>query len=56
MTTTQLKITKLSAADGKKLTDGTTYAKDVYLPEGEEPSKWYEVDEGDVPQESDTLN
>ena len=50
MTTENLQITKLSAAEGKVLTDGETYAKDVYLPYGEDPSKWYEIDEGDVPQ------
>ena len=50
MTTENLTITKLSAAEGKVLTDGKTYAKDVYLPEGEDPSKWYVIDEGNVPE------
>lgn len=36
--------------NSRVLTDGTTYAKDVYLPQGEDPSQWYEIDEGDVPQ------
>ena len=56
MTTENLTITKLSAAEGKVLYNGETYAKDVYLPYGEDPSKWTEVDESEVPQESDALN
>ena len=49
MTTENLQITKLSAAEGKVLTDGETYAKDVYLPEDGDPYDWEEVDE---PEES----
>ncbi len=45
MTITIITITKVSAADGKILYDGKDYRKDVYLPEGEDPSKWQEVDE-----------
>lgn len=54
MTTENLQITKLSAAEGKVLTDGETYAKDVYLPQGEDPSKWHEIDESEVPTEQES--
>ena len=48
MTITIITITKVSAADGKVLNDGKEFIKDVYLPQGDDVSKWVEVDE---PQE-----
>ena len=45
MTITIITITNISAAEGKILYDGKDYRKDVYLPEGEDPSKWEEVDD-----------
>lgn len=45
MTITEYTYKKLSADEGKMLYDGEKYAKDAYISEGEDPSKWQEVDE-----------
>lgn len=49
MTIEEIIIIKLSAAEGKVLTDGEKYAKEIYLPEDGDPYDWEEVDE---PEES----
>lgn len=51
MKTETIKITHLHAAEGKRLTDGKTYAIDVYLAPGDSPENWHEIDAADVPAE-----
>ena len=51
MKTETIKITHLHAAEGKRLTNGQTYAIDVYLAPGDSAENWHEIDEADVPAE-----
>ena len=53
MIETTIEIRELIASDGKVLTDGTTYAKVVYLAPSEDEGKWHEIDESEVPQSKD---
>ena len=46
----KIEIRELIASEGKVLTDGTTYAKVVYLAPSAKVEDWWEVDEEDVPQ------
>ena len=48
MKTETIKITHLHAAEGKRLTDGKTYAIDVYLAPGDSPENWHEIDEAEA--------
>ena len=41
----------LTAEEGKWLTNGETYSKQVWLGVNDSPSNWQEVEEGDVPEE-----
>lgn len=36
---------KLTASDGKVLTNGTEYGKEIYLADTESPANWYEITE-----------
>ena len=36
---------KLTASEGMVLTDGENYGKEVFLAEGADSSKWYEITE-----------
>lgn len=36
---------KLTASDGKMLTNGTEYGKEIYLADTENPANWYEITE-----------
>lgn len=36
---------KLTASDGKVLTNGTEYGKEIYLADTENPANWYEITE-----------
>lgn len=45
-------ITELIADEGKMLTDGETYCHDIRLAHDSDKDNWYEVDEGDVPQDN----
>lgn len=36
---------KLTASDGKVLTNGTEYGKEIYLADTENPDNWYEITE-----------
>lgn len=47
-----IEIRELIASEGKVLTDGTTYAKEVYLAPSASVEDWWEVDELPEPQES----
>ncbi len=41
----------LTADEGKVLTNGETYSKQVWLGVNDSPSNWQEVDEDQVPEE-----
>ena len=51
MKTETIEIRELIASEGKVLTDGTTYAKVVYLAPSAKVEDWWEIDEKDVPTE-----
>ena len=38
---------KLTASDGKVLTNGTESGKEIYLADTENPANWYEVTEAE---------
>lgn len=44
-----IELRELIASEGKMLTDGTTYAKVVYLAPSAKVEDWWEIDEKDVP-------
>lgn len=48
-----IEIRELIASEGKVLTDGTTYAKVVYLAPSASMQDWHEIDESEVPQSQD---
>lgn len=50
MKTETIEIRELIASNGMLLTDGTTYAKIVYLAPSAKVKDWWEIPEGDVPQ------
>lgn len=43
MTTETITRIKLTASEGMVLTDGESYGKEVFLAEGADSSKWYEI-------------
>ena len=47
-----IELRHLKASDGKCLTDGKVYVKEVYLAPSEDESLWHEADEIPEPQES----
>lgn len=49
MRTEQIQLTKLIAADGMVLTDGTSYGHIVFLGENDTIDRWKEILESDVP-------
>ena len=53
MKTQTIEIRELIASEGKVLTDGTTYAKVVYLAPSASMQDWDEIDESEVPQSQD---
>lgn len=52
ITTASATIIFLTAAEGKVLTDGITYARQVALPSQEDASRWTEID---APEEESSL-
>lgn len=44
-------IIVLEPGEGKTLTDGQSYSKQVYLSKLDSPSNWYEILDEDVPEE-----
>lgn len=40
-----IEIKKLTASNGKVLTNGETYSKEVYLGVNDSPDNWYEITE-----------
>ena len=55
MTTENIQLIKLTAADGMVLTDGTSYGKEVYLGINDTADRWTEIPESEV-QEPDMPN
>lgn len=53
MTQATIEIIKLTASEGKTLTNGKMYGKEVYLGCNDSADNWHEIDDGDVPQESE---
>ena len=49
MTTENIQLIKLTAADGMVLTDGTSYGKEVYLGANDSAERWSEISESEVP-------
>ena len=50
MTTENIQLIKLTAADGMVLTDGTSYGKEVYLGINDTEDRWTEIPESEVPE------
>lgn len=50
MTTENIQLIKLTAADGMVLTDGTSYGKEVYLGINDTADRWTEIAESEVPE------
>lgn len=55
MKTETIEIRELIASDGKVLTDGTTYAKVVFLAPSASVEDWWEIDEKDVPTDTEPI-
>ena len=51
MTTENIQLIKLTAADGMVLTDGTSYGKEVYLGINDMADRWTEIPESEVPNQ-----
>ena len=50
MTTENIQLIKLTAADGMVLTDGTSYGKEVYLGINDTADRWTEIPEYEMPE------
>ena len=50
MTTENIQLIKLTAADGMVLTDGTSYGKEEYLGINDTADRWTEIPESEVPE------
>lgn len=53
MTTEKIEIIKLTASDGKVLTDGKTYGTTVFLSTTDSPDNWSEVNSSQIPQNAE---
>ena len=53
MTTENIQLIKLTAADGMVLTDGTSYGKEVYLGMNDTVDRWSEIPESEVPNQNE---
>lgn len=43
MTETEIKMKKLTSADGMVLTNGEAYGKEIYLGVNDAPENWHEI-------------
>ena len=48
-------IIKLTASDGKSLTNGEIYAKELYLGCNDSPDNWTEIDDSEIPEEIEEI-
>jgi len=55
MTQNQIQITVLEAGEGKTLTNGEIYSKQVYLGIYDSPENWHEIDDELVPEDGDQV-
>ena len=53
MTTENIQLIKLTAADGMVLTDGISYGKEVYLGINDTEDRWTEIPESEVPNQDE---
>ena len=53
MTTENIQLIKLTAADGMVLTDGSSYGKEVYLGINDTADRWTEIPESEVPNQDE---
>lgn len=53
MKSEQITIIKLTASDGKSLTNGEIYAKELYLGCNDSPDNWTEIDNSEIPEETE---
>lgn len=53
MKSEQITIIKLTASDGKSLTNGEIYAKELYLGCNDSPDNWTEIDDSEIPEETE---
>lgn len=50
-----IELRHLEASEGKVLTDGIVCVNEVYLAPSEDESKWHEIDESDVPTDTEPI-
>ena len=55
MKSEQITIIKLTASDGKSLTNGEIYAKELYLGCNDSPDNWTEIDDSEIPEETEEI-
>lgn len=55
MKSEQITIIKLTASDGKSLTNGEIYAKELYLGCNDSPDNWTEIDDSEIPEEIEEI-
>lgn len=48
-----IELRKLVADEGKTLTNGEVYSKEIYLGCNEKETTWYEIDDSEVPVEDE---
>lgn len=46
-----IELIKLTASEGKTLTNGETYSKEIYLGCNDNVTNWHEIDDSDVPND-----
>lgn len=51
MKSEEITIIKLIASEGKSLTNGEIYAKELYLGCSDSPDNWTEIDDSEIPEE-----
>lgn len=52
MDITTIELRKLTADNGKVLTNGETYSKEIYLGVNDKAENWHEIPESEMPQET----
>jgi hypothetical protein len=51
MDITTIELRKLTADNGKVLTNGETYSKEIYLGKNDKAENWHEIPESEIPKE-----
>ena len=55
MKSEEITIIKLIASEGKSLTNGEIYAKELYLGCNDSPDNWTEIDDSEIPEETEEI-